>query len=184
MELDIDMKRPNCTQLSLDIQTLVGHYCQGNGVDVGCGYSKIGACVGIDKIPWGCLIHKDDETHKISQADWSFDILNLPIKDNSMDFVYASHVLEHITLNETTAKTKEAIEEWLRILKPGGYLLMLIPHIKYCIPPVAKRKGIVVYHGLDPDEVKTMIDSILWVEVVKFQSLSTKDVFDCVLRKV
>lgn len=177
------MKRPNCSQLNKETQLLVAKYCQGNGIDVGCGYSKIGACVGIDLVPFGCLINKEDETKKLSQADWSFDALNLPLKDEVMDFVYGSHVLEHITLNETTERTKEALIEWLRVLKVGGHILLLIPDIRYCIPPVARRKRIITYHGLLPSTIKDMV-SQLNVEVVKFQTLPTKDVFDCVLRKL
>jgi ubiquinone/menaquinone biosynthesis C-methylase UbiE len=177
------MKRPNCSQLDQEIQFLIAKYCQGNGLDVGCGYTKIGACVGIDKISWGHRISEKDKTKKISQADWSFDIRGLPLKDNTMDFVYASHVLEHLTLNRVSAETYKAMAEWIRVLKPGGYLVMIIPNINHCIPPIARRKKIKVYHGLDPIDVRILVDNKS-VKVVNFQSLSSIDVFDCVLRKL
>jgi ubiquinone/menaquinone biosynthesis C-methylase UbiE len=177
------MKRPNCSQLDEEIQELIGRYCQGNGIDVGCGYTKIGACVGIDKIPWGSRISERDKTKKISQADWSFDVRELPLKDRTMDFVYASHIIEHITLNKFSAETNKAVLEWLRVLKTGGFLVIIVPNINYCIPPVAKRAGLKVYHGLDPKEFKLQIEGISHIKVMSFQSLSTKDVFDCVLRK-
>jgi SAM-dependent methyltransferase len=176
------MKRPNCSQLDQEIQFLIAKYCQGNGLDVGCGYSKIGACVGIDKIPWGQRISEKDKTKKISQADWSFDIRNLPLKDDTMDFIYASHVLEHLTLNKISNETKKALVEWIRVLKSGGYLVMIIPNIHHCIPPIAKRKKVKVYHGLDPEEVKSLTYST-FTDLVSFQTLSSKDIFEVILRK-
>jgi len=47
---------------------------------------------------------------------------DLPFKDNVWDFVINSHVLEHFF---DPIKT---INEWLRVIKPGGILYMIIPH--------------------------------------------------------
>jgi SAM-dependent methyltransferase len=44
------------------------------------------------------------------------------IPDQEYEFVLASHVLEHI------ANPLQAIEEWLRILVPGGMVLLIVPH--------------------------------------------------------
>jgi len=166
------MKRPNCSHFDLETQALIAKYCQGNGIDVGCGYQHIGACVGIDQVPWGVACNAAGD---LSKADWSFDILNLPIKSDTMDFVFASHVLEHVV------DQQKAIAEWLRVLKPEGYLVMLIPHIDHCIPPIARRKGLELYHGLNPADIKSMIDA--FVEVVSIATLSSKDVFEVVLRE-
>jgi ubiquinone/menaquinone biosynthesis C-methylase UbiE len=43
------------------------------------------------------------------------------VPDASYDFVVASHVLEHI------ANPLRALQEWKRVLKPGGALLALVP---------------------------------------------------------
>jgi SAM-dependent methyltransferase len=47
---------------------------------------------------------------------------DLPFKDNTLDFVINSHVLEHFY------DPIKAIKEWLRVIRPGGYLFMIIPH--------------------------------------------------------
>ena len=166
------MKRPNCAHLDKETQALVAKYCQGNGLDVGCGYQKIGACVGIDIVPWGTPCN---ERGNLSQADWCFDVLSLPLKDETMDFVFSSHVLEHLT------EPQACISEWLRILKSGGFLVMIIPNIDHCIPPIARTKGLKLYHGLKPAEVKLMIPP--FVDIVSLQTLSSKDVFEVVVRK-
>ncbi len=40
----------------------------------------------------------------------------LAYKDESVDEIYASHVLEHFPYN----KTQEVLNDWVRVLKPGG----------------------------------------------------------------
>lgn len=58
----------------------------------------------------------DNVTHK-------FDIQDIPFKDNSYDFIYASHVLEHIP------DDKKALQEIYRILKPCGIAILPVPII-------------------------------------------------------
>ena len=43
--------------------------------------------------------------------------------DDSVDEIYASHVLEHLPYES------KALEEWLRVLKPGGMLTVAVPNI-------------------------------------------------------
>jgi ubiquinone/menaquinone biosynthesis C-methylase UbiE len=47
---------------------------------------------------------------------------HLPFPDESVDFVLSSHVLEHFWDPMGT------IKEWLRIVRPGGYVFMIVPH--------------------------------------------------------
>ena len=44
------------------------------------------------------------------------------IADEAYDFVCSSHTLEHV------ANPLAALEEWLRVLRPGGTLVLLLPH--------------------------------------------------------
>lgn len=46
---------------------------------------------------------------------------NLPVENNSVDFVISSHVLEHIF------DTIKAFKEWYRVIKPGGYIFIIVP---------------------------------------------------------
>lgn len=45
---------------------------------------------------------------------------------NTFDEVWAKHVLEHIRYEETD----ETLEEWVRIVKPGGLLRIVVPDLK------------------------------------------------------
>lgn len=44
------------------------------------------------------------------------------VADESLDFVYSSHCIEHLDFPEV------GLRNWYRILKPGGYLLLSLPH--------------------------------------------------------
>ncbi len=162
---------------------VIEKFCQGNGIDIGCGWQKIGGCVGIDLAPFGQVVDVRAKPQRISQADWSFDADNLPLKDNTLDFIFASHVLEHITLNETTEKTAKALGEWVRVVKSGGFIVMIIPDINHCIAPVARKKGLRIFHGLQPADVLALVKK-LPVEVTMFKKFLDKKVFTVVLKKV
>lgn len=44
------------------------------------------------------------------------------IEDDAYDFLLSSHVIEH------TANPIKALKEWMRVVKAGGYLILLLPH--------------------------------------------------------
>lgn len=52
----------------------------------------------------------------------AYDGLHLPFMDDTQDYVYSSHCLEHISDWFT------AIKEWYRVTKPGGYIVTIVPH--------------------------------------------------------
>ena len=47
---------------------------------------------------------------------------DLPFPDGSLDYVLSSHVLEHFYDSIGT------LQEWTRVVRPGGYLFMIVPH--------------------------------------------------------
>lgn len=55
------------------------------------------------------------------QAKWGYDAL--PIPDNTYDYVFASHVLEHVPWFRTDA----ALAEIFRVLVPGGLFEVWVP---------------------------------------------------------
>jgi SAM-dependent methyltransferase len=54
-------------------------------------------------------------------VDFNVDIQSLPFSDNTYDFVFASHVLEHVP------DDKKAISEIRRVLKPNGIAILPVP---------------------------------------------------------
>jgi len=52
------------------------------------------------------------------------DLTDLPFEDDSCDFIYASHILEHISNDE------QAIREIARVLRPGGMAVLPVPIVR------------------------------------------------------
>jgi predicted SAM-dependent methyltransferase len=58
------------------------------------------------------------DIHYLRQID------RLPyLKTSSVDLLYASHCLEHFSF----LRTAEILEEWFRVIKPGGRLRLSVP---------------------------------------------------------
>lgn len=80
-------------------------------LDVGCGINKLPGSIGIDRNPG-------------TRADVlvELDRFPYPFKDNSFDGLQAVHVIEHLS------DVIRAMEEFHRIVKPGGEVFLVTPH--------------------------------------------------------
>jgi len=58
---------------------------------------------------------------KVAEIDISADASSLPIPDDSTDFVIHSHVWEHLF------DSLGALEEWVRVVRDGGYIFVIVP---------------------------------------------------------
>lgn len=54
----------------------------------------------------------------------SHNITTLPFEDNTADLIYASHVIEYFDREEIIP----VLQEWRRVLKPGGVLRLAVPN--------------------------------------------------------
>lgn len=93
-------------------------YTRGQGLDLGCGPDKIWPhAIGVDNYTATAQFGIQMRPDVVSACD------KLPVFGSaSMDWVYSSHLLEHL---EDTAS---ALKEWWRIVKPNGYLILYLPH--------------------------------------------------------
>jgi SAM-dependent methyltransferase len=55
------------------------------------------------------------------RADYYGHACALPFHDHSLDYVLASHVLEHV------ANPVAALAEWYRVVRPGGIIYLIVP---------------------------------------------------------
>ena len=53
-----------------------------------------------------------------------FDITDIPLGSNTFDYIYCSHVLEHVI------DDKKAMREFHRVLKPKGWAILLVPILR------------------------------------------------------
>ena len=97
----------------------VAPYLRGFGLDIGAGSFKVLPQVvsvdnGFDNVMFG-IPFKADVTVKSAEDLTVFG-------SQTMDFVYSSHLLEHLE------KPEKALKEWWRILRPKGVMVLYLPH--------------------------------------------------------
>lgn len=117
------------------VRSSLGKYCIGNGIDIGFGGDPIlPSAISID-LSEPYAKYKNNHLNLKGSGDnlyW--------FKDNVLDYVYSSHLLEDFT------DTKAVINEWLRVIKPNGNLVLFLPdeqiYRQYC-----KTKGLKPNHN-------------------------------------
>lgn len=73
-----------------------------------------------------CKEYKSMDMNKTHpELDYQSDIQNMPLENESFDTVLSAEVLEHVPDPE------KALREIYRVLKPGGKLVISIPHLMY-----------------------------------------------------
>lgn len=99
---------------------LVIEYCNGNGVDIGSSGNPV--------VPWAIQLDLPIEEYLRYSAirpdtaiHWRGDGRDLPFRDNTLDWIHSSHVLEDF---EDWA---QPLAEWDRCLKLGGYMIIAVP---------------------------------------------------------
>ena len=94
-------------------------YTRGQGLDLGCGPHKaFPHFTGVDNLKdvslFGISMRPDRVVESCERLEG--------FESESQDFVFSSHLLEHI---EDYAG---ALKEWWRVIKPGGHLVLYLPH--------------------------------------------------------
>ena len=82
------------------------NYLRGHGIDIGAGDDPLRILQGTVR-PWD-----------VSDGDAQ---LLTGVPDTSLDFAYSSHCLEHMR------DVPEALANWTRVIKPGGFLYIVVP---------------------------------------------------------
>ena len=102
-------------------------FCAGHGVDIGFGGDPI--------TPTALRMDLPSPYTAVGKFPVQFagDCRDLHwFGDDTLDFVYSSHVLEDFPANETMS----ILREWTRVLRPGGRLILLLPdqqrYLAYC----------------------------------------------------
>ena len=78
-------------------------WCQGRGIDIGCGP---------DPLPWA--------TVRFDRSDGDANHITRHVK-GEFDFVYSAHCLEHMD------DPRKCLPEWWSLVKPGGHLILIVP---------------------------------------------------------
>lgn len=146
---------------------------------LGCGKRNIPGFINVDIADFPHVHHKRD-------------VRNLAVfESNSVDLIYASHLLEYFDREEV----KVVLKEWKRVLKPGATLRLAVPDfmklilvyqgtgdIKYILGPLyGKLNG--MYHKTvyDFKSLKTLLEKMGFKNVRLYDWRQTihKDYDDC-----
>jgi len=110
-------------------------------LNLGCGPMKFEGWVNIDF----------DEAY---EPDLVADIAKLPMEDDSVDAIYAAHVLEHFHWKDPV------LEEWHRVLRPGGVIVQVVPDLVQVVELWQSGTGLWGYpevHPMDIDYVHAVV---------------------------
>ena len=127
----------------------VAPYLRGRGLDLGSGLFRI--------LPHAITV--DNGSHSIFNqrivADVTADCEKLDMFAScSMDFVYSSHLLEHIE------DYKSALAEWWRLVKVGGKLVLYLPH-KDFYPNIGTEGANATHvHDFTPSDIVSAMEEI------------------------
>lgn len=151
-------------------------FCIGNGLDIGYGGDPIlpkSICL---DLPNAYANYKNYPQHLHGDAQnllW--------FRDNVLDYVYSSHVLEDFR------DTEEVLSEWLRVVKPGGVLVLFLPdeqtYREYCKslgkPPNVHH----IHEDFSLDYMKRILNELNDVEIIHEKFPSNIYSFELVIKK-
>ncbi|MBW2142681.1 MAG: methyltransferase domain-containing protein [Deltaproteobacteria bacterium] len=109
-------------------------------INLGCGNQAIEGWINVDyafgarlvKLP---LFRTINRKLKLFNLNWSKEIFihdlrkKFPWKDNSIDVIYSSHTLEHLSKKEGGF----FLQECHRVLKEGGLIRIIVPDLKVLV---------------------------------------------------
>lgn len=95
----------------------VEKYCRGLGYDVGCGSNRFAPTV--LTTDW----YPHDDTDLVWNCVHEGGRHPYPFRDERFDFVFSSHVIEDFKPDEI----QWVFDEFFRLVKKGGYLVLLVP---------------------------------------------------------
>ena len=99
---------------------LLKPYCQGNGIDIGSQGSPVN--INSIQIEYDRLRFADDVPIHL-ECDGT---QNLPFKDNVLDYVYSSHLIEDYV------DWTPILNEWNRMIKINGHVVIMVPdHVNF-----------------------------------------------------
>lgn len=120
-------------------------------LNIGCGTDY--------KVGWINIDNNSD--NNINNLDLNWDLRNpLPFQDNSVDYIFNEHFLEHLTLEEA----QKSMKDFMRVLKKGGVMRIAMPNLVDVVElynnPNWKSEAFLKKFGLDFVKTKAELINI------------------------
>jgi predicted SAM-dependent methyltransferase len=129
-----------------------------NGLDIGCGRRKVApSAIGVD-----LFRGKEEYPFYEINPDLVWDCLDLPFKDDTMDYIVCNHLLEHLI------DPARALTEWKRILKADGLLIIVVPDARF---HDVLRSDPTHIHAFTPDTLKQIIMNVGKLEILQMDTI-------------
>jgi len=122
---------------------------------------KVDGCNFSNHTIWEGSIESEDYNYYPNKHGYQFILEGTDlskIADRSYDFVLSSHNLEHI------ANPLKALKEWERVIKPGGFILMILPDKRFTFDH--KRPDTIFSHVLSDFENGVQEDDLSHLEEI------------------
>jgi GT2 family glycosyltransferase len=127
------------------------------GLNLGCGDNVVDlddlTFVGVDKRV-GDEVGVGGQKFVKAAPDLSADVMDLSLQDNSIDFIMARHLFEHLI------DPLEALQEWKRVLKPGGKVLITTPNYAQSDTMIIDSSHV---HAYTLTSVSNMLEAAGWM---------------------
>jgi len=129
-----------------------------NGLDVLCGRCKlVPTAISVDLFRG----RRGYPPYEIN-PDLVWNCLDLPFRDNTMDYIVCNHRLEHLE------DPIQALTEWKRISKPSGLLIVIVPDARY--HDVLKMDPTHI-HAFTPDSLKDIFAAVEGLEILQIDTI-------------
>lgn len=130
------IRRGNACQF---IVPVAKQFCEGHGLDVGCGDWPLEGARGID----------------FKTGD---DAMDLPAIIGDYDYIFSSHCLEHLQ------NPIAALKHWKERIKWGGVLFLYLPHpdMEYWLPQNCSKH----LHTWRPEEMAKILQDLGFYDVI------------------
>lgn len=112
-------------------------------VQYGCGFDAPDGWINYDasptlffeRIPFLGRLYTKNEKRFPKNVQWGDIVRGLPHGEESIQGIFCSHVLEHLSLEDC----RKAIQNTYRYLKPGGIFRLVLPDLQYAIEEYTKN---------------------------------------------
>ena len=158
----------------------LAQFCVGDGVDIGYGgYPICETAICIDMpTPYTSLARSQEYPQHLHGDATRLYWFN----DDSLDYVYSSHLLEDFV------DTKAVFKEWLRIIKPGGVMVLYLPdeqdYRKSCSKRGVEPNGSHVHMNFGLNYMKSIVMGFKNAEIIHELYPSGSYSFELVVRKI